>query len=186
MAKIDKQMITQVAAGMANKNGLEKVTLKELAKELGIRSPSLYNHIQGLDELRNSVMLYGWSQLGNSVAMSAIGKSGDEAVRAMCKSYRDYIMANPGVFDAMMWLNRNSSQEAEQTTDDLARLVAMILAGYNLGENEKIHASRMFRSFLQGFCSIDKNNCFSDPVPVQESFDFAVEILIKGLASLEK
>ena len=186
MAKIDKQMITQVAADLADRDGLDKVTLKDLAQTLNIRSPSLYNHISGLDELRTSIMLYGWSQLGNIIAMSTVGKSKDDAIRAMCKSYREYTIAHPGVFEAMMWYNQSSSQEATQVAGELAQLVALILAGYNLDEKKNIHASRMFRSFLQGFCSIVNNNGFADPTPIQESFDFAVEILIKGLESLKK
>jgi len=186
MAKIDKQTIIQAAANLANKDGLEKVTLKELAEIFGIRSPSLYNHIQGLDELRNSLMFYGWAQLGDDIAMSAVGKSGDDAVRAMCKSYRDYSTVNPGVFEAMMWYNQHSSQEAAQTTVGLTKLISLVLSAYNLKEDEKIHTSRMFRSFLQGFCSIANNNSFADPISVDESFDFAVELLIGSLASLKE
>ena len=185
MAKTDKKLITQVAADLADRDGLDKVTLKDLAQTLNIRSPSLYNHISGLDEVRASIMLYGWAQLGTIIARSTVGKSKDDAIRAMCKSYRDYTMAHPGVFEAMMWYNQSSSQEATQATSELSQLVALVLAGYNLDKKKNIHASRMFRSFLQGFCSIVNNNGFADHTPIQESFDFAVEILIKGLDSLE-
>ena len=181
MARIDTQIIIQSAANLADRNGLEKVTLKDLAEELGIRSPSLYNHIGGLDELRTMLMLHGWSQLGNSVAMSAVGKSGDDAVRSMCKSFREYSKAHQGVFEAMLWYNQNISQEAKQTTDELTKLVGLVLEVYKLKEDDKIHASRMFRSFLQGFCSIENNNSFADPISIDETFDFAVEILIQGL-----
>jgi len=184
MAKIDRQTIIQAAADLADKDGLEKVTLKELAQILDIRSPSLYNHIEGLDELRTALMLHGWATLGIIITMSAVGKSGDDAVRAMCYAYRDYATAHPGVFEAMLWYNQHSSQEAARTTEELTKLIALVLAEYNLEENEKIHVSRMFRSFLQGFCSISNNNGFADPVSIQKSFDFGVEILIKGLASL--
>jgi len=186
MAKVDKQTIVQVAANLADKNGLNNVTLNELAQMLNIRSPSLYNHIQGLGDLHMSLMLYGWEQLGDIIAISAVGKSGDDAVRAMCYSYRDYATTRPGVFEAMMWYNQHSSQDATLATEELAKLISLVLTAYNLKEDEKIHASRMFRGFLQGFCSIANNNGFADPVSIHKSFDFAIEILIKGLASLEK
>jgi len=183
MAKIDKQSIIQAAANIADKEGLNKLTLKGLAQMLNIRSPSLYNHIQGLDDLRTSLMLYGWTQLSEAIAKSAHGKLEDNAVRAMCNSYYDYARLHPGVFEAMMWYNQHSSQEAAQATEELAKLIAFILSAYNLEEDEKIHASRMFRSFLQGFCSIANNNSFADPVSIRKSFDFAVETLINGLVN---
>jgi len=186
VAKIDKQIIIQTAATLANKDGLDKVTLKELAQLLDIRPPSLYNHIQGLGQLRTSLMLYGWTQLGNAVAMSKVGKSGDDAVRAMCYTYREYATANPGVFEAMMWYNQSASQEASQVSEELIKLIGLILSSYNLNKDEEIHASRMFRSFLQGFCSITNNNGFADPVLITGSFDFSVEILIKGLGEIKK
>jgi AcrR family transcriptional regulator len=186
MAKIDKQAVIQEAATLANKEGLNKVTLKELAHRLNIRSPSLYNHVDGLDDLYNSIMLYGWKQLGDAVALSAVGKSGGDAVRAMCKSYYDYATENPGVFEAMMRHNQSSSSEAEQASKGLANLTALILSGYNLDDEEKIHASRMFRSFLQGFSSLVNKNSFSDPVSVDGSFSFAIEILINGLAAIKQ
>lgn len=174
-----------MAADLADDEGLEKVSLKNLAQILKIRSPSLYNHIEGLDNLKTMLMLHGWAQLGQEITMSAVGKSGDDAVRAMCKSFRDYATAHPGVFEAMLWVNQNSSKESEQATKGLARITAMVLAEYGLGEDEQIHASRMFRSFLQGFCSIANNDSFADPISINESFDFAVELLIGGLKLLK-
>ena len=186
MAKTDKQAIIQAAADLANKDGLNKVTLKELAHILDIRSPSLYNHINGLDDLRDCLMLYGWKQLGDAVTIAAVGKSGDDAVRAMCKSYYDYTVNNPGIFEAMMWFNQNNSLEAGQISEDLTKLTALVLSAYGLDDEEKIHASRMFRSFLQGFSSLVNTKSFADPVSIENSFDFAIDILLKGLDAIKK
>ena len=186
MAKIDKQTIVQTAANLANKEGLNKVTLKDLAQILNIRPPSLYNHVNGLGDLYDCLMLYGWKQLGDVVAMAAVGKSGDDAARAMCRAYYDFTIKNPGVFEAMMWYNQGSSSEAEQASKDLAKLTALVLSAYNLNDDEKIHASRMFRSFLQGFSSLVNVNSFADPVSVESSFDFGVEVLLMGLAVMKK
>lgn len=186
MAKIDKQTIIQTAANLANKDGFNKITLKELAHILDVRSPSLYNHINGLDDLRDCLMLYGWRQLSDAVAIAAVGKSGDDAVRAMCKSYYDYTVKNPGVFETMMFYNQSSSPVAEQASKDLAKLTLLVLSAYSLDEEGKIHASRMFRSFLQGFSSLVNTNSFVDPVSIENSFDFAIDVLLNGLDIIKK
>ena len=42
--KIDKESVIKEAAYMANTIGIENLSLKTLASQLGVKSPSLYNH----------------------------------------------------------------------------------------------------------------------------------------------
>lgn len=61
---LDKKTIIEAAANMADERGIANVTLKVLATELGVKSPSLYKHFSGgLDELNKELMLYGWRLL---------------------------------------------------------------------------------------------------------------------------
>ena len=46
--KIDKELVIKEAAYIANKMGIENLSLKTLAAQLGVKSPSLYNHVDGL------------------------------------------------------------------------------------------------------------------------------------------
>jgi len=112
MARLDRGAVLQAATELANISGLNNVTLKDLAQKLGVRSPSLYNHIQGMDDLHTALMLHGWKQLGEKITLAAVGKAGDDAVRAMCRSFYDYATGNPGVFEAMMWINQHNSPES--------------------------------------------------------------------------
>lgn len=49
-AGLDKNVVIEKAAQLANRMGLEAVTLKLLADSLHVQPPSLYNHIKGLDD----------------------------------------------------------------------------------------------------------------------------------------
>lgn len=182
-AGLDKGTILQMAANMADEEGLTCVTLKEVANRLGIRPPSLYNHVKGLDDLRHSLMLYGWKQLENEITVSAIGKSGDEAVKSMCKAYVNYATKHPGVFDAMQWYNQYNTEESMQATEGLVSIIFQILSSYKLSEEHMVHIVRLLRSFLQGFASIINNGGFGNPLSLQESFDLSINILLKGLHS---
>ena len=79
-ADIDKSVIINKAAELANEIGLEKVTLKLLASNLNIKPPSLYNHIKGLEDLQKEVMLYGWRQLEERVVEAAVCITGYDAL----------------------------------------------------------------------------------------------------------
>ena len=51
-AGLDKNVVVEKAAQLANKMGIDQIQLKTLAESLSIQPPSLYNHIRGLDDLR--------------------------------------------------------------------------------------------------------------------------------------
>ena len=94
---LDKEMILEVAAKMADNKGIANVSLKSLAEELGVKSPSLYKHISGLEELNQELMLYGWKALEKEVIRAAIGKSKDDAIVAICYAYRNYVTRHTGL-----------------------------------------------------------------------------------------
>lgn len=43
--KIDKDLVIRKAVHMANKTGIENLSLKILAAQLSVKSPSLYKHV---------------------------------------------------------------------------------------------------------------------------------------------
>lgn len=108
---ISNELIIKTAAVLSNKVGLENLTLKMIAEELNIKSPSLYNHISSLDNIKERLMIYGWKQIENKMIESAVGVAGYEALKNMCYAFYDYATNNKGVFTAMLWYNKYETQE---------------------------------------------------------------------------
>ena len=181
---LDKEIILKAAADMADEIGIANVTLKELARKLGVKSPSLYKHINGLDELKEGLMLYGWRALEEKMIRSAVGKSKDDAIRAIFYGYRDYVLEHPGVFEAMQWYNMYKSEENLSATKEIVEVLFEVLDAYELAEQQKVHVVRMFRVFLQGFMTVEIHGGFGNPIDIIESFDFALDILLKGIRNL--
>src|SRR6476659_4677446 len=99
-AGLDRAAVVQVAADIADARGLEQVTLADLAARLGVRTPSLYNHVAGLPGLRRDLALLGTRELCARLSRAAIGKSGDAAVQAICQAYRAFVHERPGLYAA--------------------------------------------------------------------------------------
>lgn len=183
---LDKTIILEAAANMADEKGIANVTLKALAAELGVKSPSLYKHIEGLEELNKELMLYGWKSLENEIVRAAIGKSKDDAIIAMCYAYRKYATLHPGVFEAMQWYNMYQSDEHLKADEGLVAVIFQVLAAYDLTEAKKVHIVRMFRGFLQGFLTVENNSGFGNPLSVNDSFDFSLKIILNGIHDLQE
>lgn len=185
-AGLDKNVILKAAADMADARGVTNVTLKALAEELGVKTPSLYKHISGLEELNRELMLYGWKTLENEVLRAAVGKAKDDAIRAIFHAYRDFVWKHPGVFEAMQWYNMYRSDRDLQATEGIVDLLFQILDAYQLPEEQKVHLVRMFRGFLQGFLNVEIHGGYGNPVPVEQTFDFALDIMLGGIRSLQR
>lgn len=183
--RLDKAIILDVAAKMTDEKGIANITLKSLAEELGVKSPSLYKHIKGLDELHKELMLYSWKLLEKDMMKAAIGKAKDDAIIAMCYAYRNFVKLHGGLFETMQWYNMYKSDEHLQATDELVFILFQVLDGYDLLEEQKVHIVRMLRGFLQGFLSIENHDGFGNSLTIEDTFDFALQILLNGIHNLK-
>ena len=186
MTRVGLDQITVItrAAQLVNQMGMEQVTLKMLAESLGVKSPSLYNHIEGLDDLKKQLMLYGWSQAEEQILHSVIGLSGYDAVKAMCFAFYDYALKNPGVFDVMLWYNKFQDDETEQATSGLLTVIFKITKSLNIPDTYCFHLIRTFRGFLEGFFLLVNHGSFGHSLPMADSFGLSVSILIEGIRAL--
>lgn len=185
-AGLDKKTIIEAAAAMADERGIASVSLKVLADELGIKSPSLYKHFSGgLDELNRELMLYGWRSLESEITRAAIGKAKEDAITAVCHAYRNFVSRRNGLFEAMQWYNMYQSAEHLQATQGTIDVLFRVLEAYGLTEEQKVHCVRMLRGFLQGFCAIENHGGFGNPTPTDDTFDFALKTMLNGICKLQ-
>lgn len=182
---VNDEIIIKTSAKIANKIGLENLSLKLIAEELNIKSPSLYNHISSLDEIKTMLMIYGWKQMEEKIINSAIGLTGYDALKNMCYVFYDYATNNKGVFSAMLWYNKFENKEKDNATTRLFNIVFKIMKPLNISDDNINHIIRTLRSFLEGFSLLVNNNAFGNPISIKESFDLSVEILINGIKTLE-
>lgn len=181
-AGLNRRTIIKAAADIADERGIASVTLKVLAAELGIKSPSLYKHFSGgLDELNKELMLYGWSSLEGEITQAVADKSKDEAIIAICYAYRGFVRVHKGLFEAMQWYNMYQSEEHFHATQGTIDVLFRVLESYGLTEEQKIHYVRMLRGFLQGFCSIECHGGFGNPASIDDTFDFALSTVLNGI-----
>ncbi len=180
-AGLTAQTVTDAAAELADTRGLEAVTLAALASRLGVRAPSLYAHVEGLEDLRSRIAARGSEQLADRLQAAVAGRSGAMALRALAAAYRDYAREHPGAYAALQRVTRldgRAAQAAERTVG----VVLAVLEGYGLEGEEALHATRAIRAALHGFVLLEAQQGFGLPLDVDESFGRLVEVLDRGLA----
>ncbi len=177
------ERVVTAAAGLADADGLDAVTLAALASRLNIRVPSLYKHVDGLGEVRRQVAVRGLRALTDRIAAAAAGLSGDEALRATCAAYRRFAREHPGQYAA---IQRAPDPRDDELADRLVELILDVLRGYRLDGDEAVHAVRIVRSTLHGFVSLENGGGFGLPLDTDDTFARLVDLLDAGLGSLPR
>jgi AcrR family transcriptional regulator len=180
---IDPDIIIQAAIQLADEHGLEQVSLAMLATKLGIKTPSLYNHIAGLPGLRKQLTLYGIQQLKESGMQAVLGKSGDEAVIAFCLDYVAFARLHPGLYEAVVLVNHQSDLEIDAASKELVTLLLRILDAYKLEEKDALHRIRAIRSMVHGFATLEANGGFALKLDRDESLLLMLKTYLSGLRS---
>lgn len=178
---LDRPRVIAAAAQLADAEGLDALTLARIAARLGVRSPSLYNHVDGLDGVRRGVALLALGELASELRGAATGRAGDDALVAVAHAYRDYALAHPGRYELTQYLPQPKDSELDAAARAVVQVVVDALRGYGLADDDAIHAVRAVRAALHGFVSLEAGGGFGIPLDRDESFRRLVSAMATGL-----
>lgn len=179
---LDPERVVRVAGDIADAEGLAAVTVARVAAELGVRGPSIYNHVPGREGLERGVALEGIRGLTATLREAAVGRSGDEALLAAAHAYRDYARAHPGRYEAAQRAPSAGDEEALAAAQSAVEVLGGILRAWQLDDEHLVHAVRALRSGMHGFVDIERLGGFELPVSLDESYERVVRGLAAGLA----
>jgi AcrR family transcriptional regulator len=178
---LDQASVVEAAAKLLDEEGLEQLSLGRLAERLGVRTPSLYNHVAGLPGLKHDLALYCLRDLLDRVTRVTIGKSRAEAIFALATAYRAYARETPGRYALTLQAPDPGDQELQAIARQLVDVIRAVLAPYSLSEEDAIHAIRGMRSIVHGFISLEMAGGFGMPVDQDASFHWLSKLFIAGL-----
>jgi len=184
-AGLDLGTVLQAAADIADTQGLEEVTLATLAKTLGVRPPSLYNHIDGLPGLRSKIALLGLKRLLERMTFAAVGRSQDEAVHAIASAYIQFAREHPGLYDALVRAPNLEDAETARTAGEIVDLIVRVLNGFGLEGDTAVHTVRGLRSLLHGFASLEQTRNFNIQISADESLRVLIDFFLAGIRSTQ-
>jgi AcrR family transcriptional regulator len=179
---LDAGRVVEVAAGVADADGLEAVTLARVAADLGVRAPSLYNHVDGRSDLLRAIAVLGVRELTAALREAAVGRSSADALTAAAHAYRAYARAHPGRYAATLAAPTRGDEEHRAAASEAVDVMLAIMRGWDLEGDDAIHAVRAFRSAVHGFVAIEAADGFGMAVDVDVSFDRLVATVAGGLS----
>ena len=181
---LNQTQVIGAAADLADRVGLNQFTLKELAEQLGVRTPSLYNHVASLEALQRGLRLRAVQELAARMQQAAVGRSGLEGLRAVAEAERDFARQRPGLFAAMQRSFEGEDQELRNASHGLLGIVLAVLRSYGLEGEQGVHAARALRAALTGFVGLEAQQGFGLPADIEQSFEWLIMVLDAGLRQM--
>ena len=180
---LDAARVVDAAAAIADAEGLDSVTLARVAADLGVRAPSLYNHVDGRGDLVRAIAVLGVRELTAALREAAVGRSRADALTAAAHAYRAYARAHPGRYAATVAAPARDDAEHMAVSSEAVDVLLAVMRGWDLEGDDAIHAVRAFRSSVHGFAAIEASGGFGMAVDVDDSFDRLVATLAGGLGA---
>jgi AcrR family transcriptional regulator len=179
---LDRAQVVDAAIAIADAEGLEAVTLARVAAALGVRSPSLYNHVDGRDGLIRAIATRSTRELAAALRRAATGRSGADAIAAVAQAQRDYARAHPGRYAATVAAPAPGDAEHQAAAADAVDVLTAVLGMSGLEGDDVIHAARALRSAVHGFAALEASGGFGLAVDTDISFRRLVDAVVAGLA----
>jgi AcrR family transcriptional regulator len=184
---LDTQTILNAAAELAEEKGLENVSLLQVANRLGVKSPSLYNHLSGFQELSTGLAKLALVKLESAIRNAAVGRSKDDALNAIAFAYRKFAKENPELYKAILRFPDYRDSGVQETGHAVVRILYQVMEPYHYSKENTIHFIRGFRSALHGFISLEEAGFFQGTeANVDKSYEQLVTRFLSTLTIREE
>ncbi|WP_408994663.1 TetR/AcrR family transcriptional regulator [Streptomyces sp. 1268] len=178
-AGLTAERVTVAGAELADDIGLERVTMSQVARRLGVKDASLYTHVRGLEDLRGRIALLAADEKTIRIAEATAGRAGKAALVAFADAWREYAHQHPGRYMATQSPIRIDPVLAAEAPGPrrAVELTYGMLHGYGLAEPDLTDAVRLLRSTFHGFVALEAAGGFADKRPPQQSWTRALDAL---------
>lgn len=161
---LNRSAVVASAAEVADRDGFDAVTMSGVARHLGIQPASLYSHVRDLAALLEGIQELALAELADEVGLETAGRSGRAALVGLAEAHRRYARQSVGRWAALQRPATPATAQSAGATR-LARLNFAVLAGYGIGDDELVHATRFVGATINGYLSLERSGGFDHRMP---------------------
>ncbi len=176
--------VIAAAADIADRDGIDTLSLASVASTLGVRSPSLYSHVDGLAGLRRQLSIHASGLLAAELADCVEGRESTQALRAIAQQLRSFARRHPGLYDSFLPApTPRQDPEVAAALAEPIRVVGSVLAEMGIDPATMIPLTRALRSAIHGFVHLELRGGFGLPDDIDESFTTTVDLVIDAITT---
>jgi AcrR family transcriptional regulator len=178
------EQVVEAAAEIADRDGLDALSLATVASALGVKSPSLYTHVRGLAGLRRQLALHGSRLLAIELAASVDGLDGPDALRTIAEQLRSFAHRHPGLNNSFLPApTPDEDPEVAAALLEPVTVIASVLNGMDVDPTTVIPLIRALRAAVHGFVDLELKGGFGLPDNIDDSFTTTINLVIEAIAA---
>ena len=178
---LDTEQVLDAAGALVDEEGWAQLSLTRLAERLNIRTPSLYNHVASLEQLRRDLGLMAAREMLARMAKATQGKSRTDAIYSIAEAYRAYAQEHPGQYAATLRAPDPEDAEFQAVARETIDLMVDVLKPFSIVGDMALHVVRALRSLAHGFVSLELLGGFGLPLDLDWSYRAMLTVFIEGL-----
>ena len=155
-AKLTRERVTQAALRLMDREGLEAVTMRAVARDLGVEAMSLYNHVIDKEDLMDGIIDLVMGGFQPPVHRD----DWREAAREAGREWRRLLKAHPSMIQLLAERSKPMTTVAALDCIECA-LEPLLRAG--LTPHEAANAFHTFGGYIFGFVLMETRQTFGAP-----------------------
>jgi AcrR family transcriptional regulator len=173
---LDRQLVVETAAALVDRDGWPQVTMTALARRLGVQGPSLYNHVDGLNDLLGEVQAHAMTGLANRLQRAAMGRTGRSAMQALAAVLRGFALEHPGRYD--LALSEPFDRERMLAAGEpAAAALTAVIESFGIAE-PTMDLLLSCLATLHGVIALDRTGLYAGAADTSVVYDRAVGLVV--------
>ena len=140
-APLTRERVLQAAIRMADEAGIESLTMRKVAKELGVEAMSLYNHVANKEDLLAGIV----DAVAREIELPKRARNWKTAVRRSAISNRDTLLRHP--WAARLWMTPGGGGSRLEHSDWLLKT----LREGGLSADRVYHGFHILQGYVLGY-----------------------------------
>ncbi|MCG6145700.1 TetR/AcrR family transcriptional regulator [Leptospira bandrabouensis] len=177
--QITRESVLDLAWDLIMEQGFAEFRLASLAENLGIRTPSLYNHIRDLEDVRREMKRRSLQILGDRLSLENLNPNqGRKRIPEFLNLYRSFAKSHPNMYP--LTIESTESDLELKPLGDRILFLCMEVFGFQSLDETAVHRIRILRSLLHGFIVLEEAGGFGRTESIEDSFQKITESLESG------
>ena len=146
--RLTRERVIEAALRIMDAEGLDAVTMRRVAREVGVEAMSLYNHVRDKDDLLDGIRFLVFSEF----AYPTLGLDPYENGRRIAQAWRHLLKSHPHLLELL------AEEREPPLSMEAFRAMEMALAvlrSMGIPEEEVVQVFHAFGGYIQGFTMME-------------------------------
>lgn len=185
---LTRQDVINAAISCLDKEGESGLGVNRVARELGIKPPAIYKHVDGNAALKRAVALTIWQQYIQWCQQQTDGLEDPHALlQAGGQATRNFAKSHPERYRTMIQFRLDRDDlETSPLIQEVFSFLKRLLQPYSLSETKLVDAMRTVNAAITGFIALEQAGLMTLGHSADASYQVMLDALVVAIQYIQQ